>query len=428
MAKRRKKKIGRKGNSKTPSPRTGHGNDVQDSSDVLEMSSPSKSIPTTRQPKPPSQPSDSSVSQLRPIEWIGLVGLFLSLAVGFVFAALAAAGTIDLSVAKAMLVAALIVMVVGAVVVEWLSKRPFKRVVLSTAITGVVTSLVLFYVIRPWMVQKRNEQDTQSKATTIEKGASASEGPEDLRSELRADGHRAIRTLTMHVRLKRKYSIDEIGHFRIMYEVARITNQITPDFYLACQDYYGKNEVNPSVDPNVNQFGYRTTIRYRDQDNTYRPTPSYDVSAKKYGSAIEATREVDDFEITWDLYDQIPSYKILDDLNGKSLYIFVTASLADKVSEVAFRVNNWELFAIKSDNLIFPDDVPIAPWFIALSKEEKAVSWKGVYVRNDLPMPSDVTSRFKGNPGWTWSLDFGLLHPRKIPEPTLQVDPFKPTN
>lgn len=361
------------------------------------------------------------------VEWIGIAGIFVSLAAGFVLGAMAAAGIVDMGAARMMLLAALIVMTIGAFAVEMLSARSARRIAISTISTGLVTSVVLFGIISPWMVRKKKEQDTSKQSLDAQSKIATTQAQDDLRAELRADGNRAIRTLTMRIGLKRKYSIEEIGHFRIMYEVARMTNRITPDFYLAYQDYYAKNEVNASVDPNVKQFGYRTTVFYREQNNTYGAIPSYNISHRKYGAVTEASREVDHFESTWDLYNQISSYKILDDLNGKDLYIFVTESLADKISEVSFRVNNWELFSVKADRLIFPDDKPIAPWFMVLSKEEKAVSWKGVYVRNDEPLPPQVTSRFKGNPGWTWSLDFDLLHPKKIPEPELKIDPLKPS-
>ncbi|HEV7473040.1 MAG TPA: hypothetical protein VGN90_03260 [Pyrinomonadaceae bacterium] len=254
--------------------------------------------------------------------------------------------------------------------------------------------------------------------------ASMSTSTPDLRSELRADGNRAIRLVTMRVTLNRKYSIDELGHFRIMYEVAKTTNRIIPEFYLACQDNY---EINTSADSRAKQFGYFWTVRNREPNNTYRPTVKYG-KGRQYSAVIGNTQTTDNVEISWDLYNQIPSDQILEDLNGKELYIFVTASLVDKISAVSLQVNNWELFSIKADRLIFPDDKPMAPWFIQLSKEENAIPWKGVYMRNDEPLPPQIMEKFKGqNPGWVWSLDFGLLHPKRLPEPELKVDPMKPS-
>jgi uncharacterized membrane protein YtjA (UPF0391 family) len=255
--------------------------------------------------------------------------------------------------------------------------------------------------------------------------AATNQSQDDLRAALRADGNRAIRLVTVRVAFKRKYSIEEIGHFRIMYEVASVTNRITPEFYLACQDYY---DVNTFVDPKAKQFGYRWTVRYREPNGTYGPTESFR-KGRGYGATTGLVSTTDEMEFSVDLYNQIPADKILEDLFGKYLYIFVTESLVNKISQVSLQVNNWELFSVKADRLISQDDKPIAPWFITLSKEEKAVPWRSVDVRFDEPLPPAVAERFKGhNPGWTWSLDPSGLHPRKMPEPELKVDPFKRAN
>lgn len=194
---------------------------------------------------------------------------------------------------------------------------------------------------------------------------------------------------------------------------------------MAGQDGYGKNELNPSVDHNVNQYGYRVTVRYRESNDRYVPTSSYSIAPRAYGAAIEASRFTDHFEWTFDVYHQIPSYQILDDLNGKSLYIFTSETLVDKIDEVAFRVNDWELFNVKADRLVFQVDKPIAPWFLPLSAEEDSVRWKSVDVRYDGPPLPPQYKDDKGDVGWTWSLDFDMLRPRRIPEPQLSVDPFK---
>ena len=247
----------------------------------------------------------------------------------------------------------------------------------------------------------------------------------DLRSELRADGNRAIRLFTIRLKLKRQYSIDEIGHFRVMYEVAAVTDKITPEFYLACQDHY---DVNSFGDPYTKQFGYRWAVRYREPNDSYKPIKSFN-KGKGYGATTGLVPSTDVLEASADLYNQIPSNKTLEDLYGKYLYIFVTESLVDKIGEVSLQVNNWELFSVKADRLVFQSDRPIAPWFIALSKEERAIPWRSVDVKFDEPLPPAVAARFKDQEvGWTWSLDPSGLHPKKMPEPELKIDPFKREN
>lgn len=302
-----------------------------------------------------------------------------------------------------------------------------KQALIILALTAVAL-VVLWITMRPSPplsekaiaieVWKQAPQDAEQQ----QRAKASSTPTADLRSELRADGNRAIRLVTIRLRLKRQYSIDEIGHFRIMYEVATVTDRITPEFYLACQDYY---DVNTFVDPKTKQFGYRWTVRYRESNDTYKPTASFS-KGRGYGATTGLVPATDVLEASADLYNQIPSDKTLEDLYGKYLYIFVTESLVNKISEVSLQVNNWELFSVKADRLIFQNDKPIAPWFLALSKGERAIPWRSVDVSYDEPLPSALATKFKGQElGWTWSLDPSGLHPKKMPEPELKADPFK---
>lgn len=93
------------------------------------------------------------------VEWIGLVLAFLLEAATFVVGALAAAGIVNMDLAKLMLGAARILLVVGAFVVEWLSDRSPSRIAVSTILTGVISGWLLFGIISPWMVKAKKEQD-----------------------------------------------------------------------------------------------------------------------------------------------------------------------------------------------------------------------------------------------------------------------------
>src|SRR5262245_8691555 len=109
------------------------GMDVSTLNAILENSPPRPSTPPQRlETEPPKQFDYSSLSKLKVAEWIGLVGLFVSLAAAFLLGALAAAGIVDLGLANMMLVAALLVLVIGAVVVEGISRRSTKRILIST--------------------------------------------------------------------------------------------------------------------------------------------------------------------------------------------------------------------------------------------------------------------------------------------------------
>ncbi|HEX8087609.1 MAG TPA: hypothetical protein VF762_02075, partial [Blastocatellia bacterium] len=87
-----------------------------------------------------------------------MLGLILGVS-SFVIGALAAAGIVDMGVAQIMLLAALILASVGTFVVEWLSGRSRKRIMLSTVLVTIGMGVLLFGIVNPWMVRKKQDQE-----------------------------------------------------------------------------------------------------------------------------------------------------------------------------------------------------------------------------------------------------------------------------
>jgi hypothetical protein len=361
--------------------------------------------------EPPQVFDYSSLAKISLVEWIGLVGLFVSLAAGFVLGSLAAAGIIDMGLAQVMLLAALIVMTVGSFVVERLSGRSLRRIFISTILTAGITGIVLFGIINPWMVRKKKEQDTPKQTQSA--GLTAPTPSPDLRAE----SSRPIRDVAFHVKLNRQYSIQELRHFRIIYEI--FDNQNHLDFFLACQDAY---LVNTFVDPNAKQFGTHCTVQYRTSGTNKAFAAIPLMGSRKYSTLLSNTQLVDTLELSVDLYNQIPFYKTLEDLNRKYLYIFVTAPLTDKIAEVSFVANNWELVSATPDILKFTVDRPIVPWFVPLPSVDKSIEWRGVYLRES----AELARRY-GDRSVVFPLDFTMVHARKLPDPKIMYDPYKPT-
>jgi hypothetical protein len=264
---------------------------------------------------------------------------------------------------------------------------------------------------RRWVTVAPAEQKQPSSLPTPSESES--------RNELRAESSRPIRDVAFHVKLNRQYSIQELGHFRVIYEI--FDNQ-TLDFFIGCQDAYS---INTSVDLNAKQFGIRCTVHYRPSKYGHVTAIPVYTRAPKYTTLIDRTQSVDTLQWNVDLYNQIPSYKALEDLNRKYLYIFVTESLIEKINEVSFTVNNWELISAQSSRLTFPDDKPIAKWFLPLSDTEKSVKWRGVYLRGTEEFAKQYPA-YRDMP-WVWPLDFALIHPKKLPEPTqdTKIDPLR---
>lgn len=233
---------------------------------------------------------------------------------------------------------------------------------------------------------------------------------QQARIEFRNETSKALRDLSLYVKLKRAYSIQELGHFRILFAIAG--DDTIPEFFLGCQDLY---QPNPTMDTQTIWFGIRYTVRYRasKKSSTYVAIPAY-TKAPKYTGVLSASQSVDTLGFRIDVYNQIPSYKTLEDLNRKVLLIYVTAPLIDKISEISFIVNNYELISAKADSILFTTDKPSVNWFMSLSKTEKAIQWRGVFAK-----PTEEIAKMLGaiEVKVMWSLDFALITPKKLPEP-----------
>jgi len=96
--------------------------------------------------------------KLTPAETYGLIFAFVGIFLGLVLGSLAAAGVVDMSAARYMLIAAWVFLVIGAALVEKLSARTLKRVLLSASITAIAAA-VLLLALNTWMVRKKAEQE-----------------------------------------------------------------------------------------------------------------------------------------------------------------------------------------------------------------------------------------------------------------------------
>jgi uncharacterized membrane protein YtjA (UPF0391 family) len=255
------------------------------------------------------------ITKLREASKVGTVYMSDWVVLGLIVAAALGFGGVALSEHLYTLAYILFFFGIGLFIVKAIYDHRNHELKTALMVFFIVIGGVAFLSLVGWVEWDRRHEKRQDASTTNASApevkqpskTGATQPQDDLRAALRADGNRAIRLVTVRVNLKRKYSIEEIGHFRLMYEVARITDRTTPEFYLASQDYY---DVNKFVDPKIKQFGYRWTVRYRDPNNTYRPTPSF-IKGRQYGATTGLTPSTDVLEFSVDLYNQIPSDRIL---------------------------------------------------------------------------------------------------------------------
>jgi hypothetical protein len=232
---------------------------------------------------------------------------------------------------------------------------------------------------------------------------------QQARKELRAEASDSLRDIAVKVHLKRSYSIQELGHFRILYV---ISDRQTPKFFLGCRDGYAVNE---NIDLTIKQFGMWYTMRFREPKaaKSYVEQSVY-THGPKHETSLTGSPSVSELNFTIHLYKRIPSYRTLGDLNRCILFIYITDTLSDKIGEISFVVNEWELVSAKVENLEFDNDRPPVKWFTSLSSGEKRIQWRGVFLRR-----TDA----KKNYLVAWPIDFAKLNPRKIPAPDVIDEP-----
>ena len=93
--------------------------------------------------------------------------------------------------------------------------------------------------------------------------------------------------------------------------------------------------------------------------------------------------------------------------------------MVDKIGQISFAVNNWELVSANSAVITSTPDEPPVRWFTDLSREEKAVKWRGVFLRPNGEMAKSLGGKVD-NFVVEWALDFSIIHPRKLPEPQIE--------
>lgn len=116
----------------------------------------------TRQAEPP----------IKPLEIVGLIGVVGIPVCTLLLGAPAAAGVTTVSSARLFLIVAWLIAVIGALLIEWVSRRTWKRVLATTSLTAIffgVFSLSFYY----WIKRTRAEEDARrsQQTTGLPRGA-----------------------------------------------------------------------------------------------------------------------------------------------------------------------------------------------------------------------------------------------------------------
>lgn len=262
-------------------------------------------------------------------------------------------------------------------------------------------------------IEKEKIEKSAIKQPAIKALQAATVQPQDpqlARIEFNAESVKALRSIHINVKLNRVYSIQELRHFRVLFE---IINEEIADFWLGCQDAYNRNEY--AMDGTNMQFGMKYTLRYRDDNNNFVPAPLF-TGENKYIPVTDCYSSVDKIKFSISLYQQIPAYNILDDLDIKTLRVFITDTLVDKISEISLQANQYVLTSKKSDLFKFKDKRPTVDWFIPLQGIESLQRWQEICLKD----PTGKLERVLGQSAcFAWQLNFATSTPIRVSDDSL---------
>ena len=165
-----------------------------------------------------------------------------------------------------------------------------------------------------------------------------------------------ITTATLMIQLKRPYTPEELGHYRVLLEITdlhRPGDPKPPSLWFAGQNL-----------PNWRGYSMRTHVWSRSPDVTF------------HRRVLEAdkTTEIPLLRISQDINHTGP-FQTLDSLNRKHVNVFVTESLADKIEVVGFTADGYLLMGISMKCLEGTKRAPFEPWPIQVSKAEEQIEW-----------------------------------------------------
>jgi hypothetical protein len=198
------------------------------------------------------------------------------------------------------------------------------------------------------------------------------------------------------VKLDREYTPDELGHFRILLEVIQLgSGDPNPTLWLAARDSY---PVWHSGKQATKLDGTRTIVWSRNPDEKLQDTV--------VGAAVG--RRIPEI-LAWGTINHRGPFQTIESFDHKWLNIFVTQSLADKLTYVGFAVDNYVLMGMPAHCLEQTRGAPLVEWPDQLSEKVQTVAWVHLLPRRYWP---DDSSRPPLRPPLL--IDFGKFTPAKL--------------
>lgn len=212
--------------------------------------------------------------------------------------------------------------------------------------------------------------------------------------EFRQERSKAVMNAKFLVRLDREYNPDELGHFRILLEVIRLSERPRhPTLWLSARDAYA-----------TYVRAGRSTRMIQTKHVVWSRNPNDEIQNALIGLPFTTSQLIASGHI-----NQKGPYQTIGAFDRATLNIYVTEPLVDKVIYVGFAVDDYVLMGIPMNRLDRLEGSPSVDWPEALSGEEKAVKWAALLAERPWP---DHPSYFMVRP--PLELDFSKYTPAKL--------------
>lgn len=219
------------------------------------------------------------------------------------------------------------------------------------------------------------------------------------RLEFFHDSSLRLDSIELFVELKKDFSPSELGHFRVLAEFIDLHEpEPHPTLWLACRDAYSTYVSNGTEIPLI---GTQSLSWSRHPDENLQATV-FSASQLTTGSLNAGVG----------IHRRGP-FHTLADLDRKSLSIYVTENLLDKVAAIYISANEYWLAGAPSEMFVPLDAPPLAAWPEPLSDSEVNQQWKSILVKMENPpqwIPAELARE-------GWGIDFRGAMPIKKETP-----------
>ena len=216
-----------------------------------------------------------------------------------------------------------------------------------------------------------------------------------MRLEFFHDSSLRLDSVELFVELKREFSPLELGHFRVLAEFIDLHEpEPHPTLWLACRDAYPKYVSNGTETPLI---GTRSLSWSRHPDEKLQDTvfSGSQLTTRSLNPGVGIHRR--------------GPFRTLADLDRKSLSIYVTESLLDKIAGLYVSANEYWLAGAPAEMFVPLDAPPLAGWPEPLAASEADQQWKSILVKMENPpewIPTELARQ-------GWGIDFREAMPIK---------------